>query len=74
LGYPFIIEKVRDIGGLYHNPPDNAVVLCVDDKTQIQALDRTQPVLPAGLAYLEGVTHVYISHGTTTLFAGSFPH
>lgn len=66
---PFFIEKVRDIVGLYLNPPDHAVVLCVDEKTQVQALDRTQPVLPMGLGYLEGVTHDYVRHGTTTLFA-----
>jgi putative transposase len=61
--------KVRDIGGLYLNPPDKALVLCVDEKTQVQALNRTQPVLPLGLGYVEGVTHDYIRHGTTTLFA-----
>ena len=66
---PFFVEKVRDIDGLYLNPPENAVVLCVDEKTQIQALDRTQPLLPMGLGYMEGVTHDYIRHGTTTLFA-----
>lgn len=66
---PFFIEKVRDIVGLYLNPPDHAVVLCVDEKTQVQALDRTQPVLPMGLGYVEGVTHDYVRHGTTTLFA-----
>ncbi|MFO8058579.1 MAG: IS630 family transposase [bacterium] len=66
---PFFIEKVRDIVGLYLNPPENAMVLCVDEKSQIQALDRTQPVLPMGLGYVEGVTHDYIRHGTTTLFA-----
>ena len=66
---PFFVEKVRDIVGLYLNPPDKAVVLCVDEKTQIQALDRTQPMLPMGLGYVEGVTHDYIRHGTTTLFA-----
>ena len=60
---------MRDIVGLYLNPPDNAVVLCVDEKTQIQALERTQPILPLGLGYAEGVTHDYIRHGTTTLFA-----
>jgi putative transposase len=48
----FFVEKVRDIVGLYLNPPDNALVLCVDEKTQIQALDRTQPLLPLGLGYL----------------------
>jgi putative transposase len=66
---PFFIEKVRDIVGLYLNPPDKAMVLCVDEKTQIQALDRTQPLLPMGLGYVEGVTYDYIRHGTTTLFA-----
>jgi putative transposase len=66
---PFFVEKVRDIVGLYLNPPDRAVVLCVDEKSQIQALDRTQPTLPMGLGYVEGVTHGYVRHGTTTLFA-----
>jgi putative transposase len=66
---PFFVEKVRDIVGLYLNPPEKAVVLCVDEKTQVQALDRTQPLLPMGLGYVEGVTHDYIRHGTTTLFA-----
>ena len=50
---PFFIEKVRDIVGLYLNPPDHAVVLCVDEKTQVQALNRTQPMLPMGLGYVE---------------------
>jgi len=66
---PFFVGKVRDIVGLYLNPPDNTVVLCVDEKTQVQALDRTQPLLSMGLGYVEGVTHDYIRHGTTTLFA-----
>lgn len=66
---PFFVEKVRDIVGLYLNPPDHAVVLCVDEKSQIQALERTQPTLPLGLGYLEGITHGYVRHGTTTLFA-----
>jgi putative transposase len=66
---PMFVEKVRDIVGLYLNPPDKAMVLCVDEKSQIQALDRAQPVLPMGLGYLEGVTHQYRRHGTTTLFA-----
>jgi putative transposase len=66
---PFFVEKVRDIVGLYLNPPDKALVLCVDEKSQIQALERTQPLLPLGLGYVEGVTHNYIRHGTTTLFA-----
>ena len=57
---PFFIEKVRDIVGLYLNPPDHAVVLCVDEKSQVQALD---------LGYVEGFTHDYIRHGTTTLVA-----
>lgn len=66
---PFFVEKVRDIVGLYLNPPDNALVLCVDEKSQIQALERSQPGLPMGLGYVEGVTHDYRRHGTTTLFA-----
>jgi len=66
---PFFVEKVRDIVGLYLSPPENAMVLCVDEKAQIQALDRTQPMLPLGLGYIEGVTHDYVRHGTTTLFA-----
>jgi putative transposase len=65
----FFVEKVQDIVGLYLNPPDNALVLCVDEKSQVQALDCTQPVLPLGLGYVEGVTHDYVRHGTTTLFA-----
>lgn len=66
---PFFVEKVRDIVGLYLNPPDAALVLCVDEKSQIQALDRTQPMLPMALGYVEGVTNDYERHGTTTLFA-----
>jgi len=66
---PFFVEKVRDIVGLYMSPPENALVLCVDEKSQCQALERTQPVLPMGLGYVEGVTHDYVRHGTTTLFA-----
>ena len=66
---PFFVEKLRDIVGLYLNPPDKAMVLCVDEKSQIQALDRTQPSLPMGIGYVEGVTHDYVRHGTTTLFA-----
>src|SRR5690606_10741797 len=65
----FFIEKLRDVVGLYLNPPDNALVLCVDEKSQVQALERTQPLLPLGLGYVEGVTHDYKRHGTTTLFA-----
>lgn len=66
---PFFVEKVRDIVGLYLNPPTNALVLCVDEKSQCQALERTQPALPLGMGYLEGYTHDYVRHGTTTLFA-----
>ena len=66
---PFFIEKLRDVVGLYLSPLDNALVICVDEKSQCQALERTQPVLPMGLGYLEGVTHDYIRHGTRTLFA-----
>lgn len=66
---PFFVEKVREIVGLYLNPPDKALVLCVDEKSQIQALERTQPILPMGLGYVEGGTHDYVRHGTTTLFA-----
>ena len=71
---PFFVEKVRDIVGLYLNPPDHALVLCVDEKSQIQALERTQPNLPMGLGYLEGLTHDYTRHGTTTLFAALDVH
>ena len=66
---PLFVDKVRDIVGLYLNPPDHALVLCVDEKTQVQALERRQPMLPLGLGYIEGVTHDYVRHGTTTLFA-----
>jgi transposase len=65
---PLLIEKVRDIVGLYMNPPDHALVLCVDEKTQIQALDRTQPLLPMRPGQLERRTHDYKRHGTTSLF------
>ncbi len=66
---PLFIEKLRDVVGLYLNPPENALVLCVDEKSQCQALERTQPLLPMGFGYVEGVTHDYVRHGTTTLFA-----
>jgi transposase len=66
---PLLIEKVRDIVGLYLNPPDHAVVFCVDEKSQIQALDRAQPVLPMRPGQVERRTHEYKRHGTTTLFA-----
>ena len=66
---PLLIEKVRDIVGLYMNPPDHALVFCVDEKSQIQALDRTQPLLPLRPGQLERRTHDYKRHGTTSLFA-----
>ena len=66
---PLFIEKVRDIVGLYLDPPDKALVLCVDEKTQIQALDRSQPVLPMRPGQPERRAHDYTRHGTTTLFA-----
>lgn len=66
---PFFVEKVRDIVELYLNPPDRALVLCVDEKSQVQALDRAQPVLPLRPGVPEYQTHDYIRHGTTSLFA-----
>jgi transposase len=66
---PLLIDKVRDIVGLYVNPPEHAVVLCVDEKSQIQALDRTQPLLPMRPGQAERRTHDYERHGTTSLFA-----
>jgi transposase len=66
---PLLIEKVRDIVGLYLNPPDHALVFCVDEKSQIQALDRTQPLLPMRPGQAERRTHDYKRHGTTSLFA-----
>jgi transposase len=66
---PLFIEKVRDIVGLYLDPPTRAVVLCVDEKSQIQALDRTQPLLPLSFGVAERRTHDYARHGTTSLFA-----
>ena len=66
---PQLIEKVRDIVGLYMNPPEHAVVFCVDEKSQIQALDRTQPLLPMRPGQVERGTHDYKRHGTTSLFA-----
>ena len=66
---PQLEAKVRDVVGLYLAPPENAVVVCVDEKTQIQALDRTRPVLPMRPGIPERQTHDYIRHGTTTLFA-----
>ena len=66
---PLLIEKVRDSVGLYMNPPDHALVFCADEKSQIQALDRTQPLLPLRPGQLERRTHDYKRHGTTSLFA-----
>ena len=66
---PLFIEKVRDVVGLYLNPPERAVVLCVDEKSQVQALDRSQPVLPLRPGQVERRTHDYVRHGTTSLFA-----
>ena len=66
---PLFIEKVVDVVGLYHNPPEKAVVLCVDEKSQIQALDRSHPVLPMMPGMPERRTHDYVRHGTTSLFA-----
>jgi transposase len=66
---PLLIDKVRDIVGLYMNPPDRALVLCVDEKSQIQALDRTQPMLPMRPGQVERRTHDYKRNGTTSLFA-----
>jgi transposase len=66
---PLFIEKVRDVVGLYLHPPDKAMVLCVDEKSQIQALDRSQPLLPLRPGQAERRTHDYTRHGTTSLFA-----
>jgi transposase len=66
---PELEAKVRDVVGLYLDPPEKAIVLCVDEKSQIQALDRTQPILPVRPGLPERATHDYVRHGTTTLFA-----
>jgi transposase len=66
---PLFVEKVRDVVGLYLSPPDQALVLCVDEKSQVQALDRTQPLLPLGPGQAERGTHDYVRNGTTSLFA-----
>ena len=66
---PFFVDKVRDIVGLYLAPPDRALVLCVDEKSQIQALDRTQPLLPLRPGQAERRSHDYKRHGTLSLFA-----
>jgi transposase len=65
----FFVEKVRDIVGLYMSPPDHAVVLCVDEKSAIQALERSQPLLPMDFGQCVQRTHTYARHGTTNLFA-----
>ena len=66
---PKFVEKLTDVVGVYLTPPQNAVVLCVDEKSQIQALDRTQPGLPLKPGRCGTFTHDYVRHGTTTLFA-----
>ncbi len=66
---PLFVEKVVDVVGLYHNPPEKAVVLCVDEKSRVQALDRSQPVLPLMPGMPERRTHDYARHGVTSLFA-----
>ena len=66
---PLFVDKVRDVVGLYLDPPDRALVLCIDEKSQIQALDRTQPLLPMRHGQAERRTHDYKRHGTTSLFA-----
>ena len=66
---PQFVAKVRDVVGLYLNPPERAVVLCVDEKSQIQALDRTQPILPMQPGLPERATHDYKRHGTSSLYA-----
>ena len=66
---PQFIEKVRDVVGLYLDPPERAVVLCVDEKSQIQALDRTAPILPLLPGVPERATHDYKRHGTSSLYA-----
>ena len=68
---PLFIDKVRDIVGLYLSPPTRAVVLCVDEKSQIQALDHTQPLPPLSFGVAERRSHDYVRHGTTTLLAAS---
>jgi len=66
---PFFVEKVRDVVGLYLHPPERAIVLSVDEKSQVQALDRSQPLLPMTPGQVERRTHDYARHGTTSLFA-----
>src|SRR5262249_22620074 len=66
---PFFVEKVRDVVGLYLAPPERAIVLCVDEKSQVQALDRTQPAQPLLPFRAEKASHDYVRHGTTSLFS-----
>ena len=66
---PELDAKVRDVVGLFLNPPDKAVVVCIDEKSQVQALDRTAPILPIRPGIPAKQTHDYVRHGTTTLFA-----
>lgn len=66
---PLFVEKVRDVVGLYMAPPERAIVLCVDEKSQVQALDRTQPMFPMRPGMPERQTHDYVRHGVTSLFA-----
>jgi len=66
---PFFVEKLRDVFGLYLKPPEGALVLCVDEKSQCQALERSQPILPLGPGRAERATHDYFRHGTVSLFA-----
>lgn len=68
---PFFVEKVRDIVGPVPEPVRHALVLCVDEKSQIQALNRTQPVLPMGLGYVEGVTHDYVRQAVLDIATGA---
>lgn len=69
---PIFVEKLRDVVGLYCNPPDKAVVLCVDEKSQIQALERTQPMLPMGFGYIEGVTAAQSSRNSREFCSANF--
>ena len=66
---PYYVEKVRDVVGLYMSPPENALVLCVDEKSQIQALQRSQPIMPLRSGSIERHTPEYFRHGTLSLFA-----
>ncbi|ABW12181.1 putative transposase [Parafrankia sp. EAN1pec] len=70
---PLFVDKVRDVVGVYLDPPEKAIVLCVDEKSQVQALDRTAPVLPMMPGTPERMTHDYVRHGTTSLFAALDP-